>query len=53
MAKKNSQLTTVCQDCLNNIPDKVILKYNIPESKVGPAYTIMLCKSCVEKRNKK
>ena len=46
-------LTTVCQDCLNNIPDKTILRYNIPMSNVGPAYTAMLCKNCVIKREKK
>jgi len=27
MAKKKLKLTTVCQDCLNDIPDKVIKKY--------------------------
>ena len=53
MAKKQPKLTTVCQDCLNSIPDKTILKYSIPESSVGPAYTAYLCKNCVEKRKKK
>ena len=53
MAKKKLKLTTVCQDCLNNIPDKTILKYSIPESSVGPAYTAMLCKNCITKREKK
>jgi len=52
MAKKQLKLTTVCQDCLNSIPDKTILKHSIPESKVGPAYTIMLCKNCLTKRKK-
>ena len=52
MAKKKLKLTTVCQDCLNNIPDKTILKYSIPESGVGPAYTAMLCKNCITKREK-
>ena len=47
------KLTTVCQDCLNSIPDKTILKYSIPESSVGPAYTAYLCKNCIEKRKKK
>ena len=45
-------LTTVCQGCLNNIPDKTILKHNIPKSSVGPAHTIMLCKSCLDKKTK-
>ena len=45
-------IKTICQDCLNSIPDKVIQKYLIPESSVGPAYTAMLCKNCVEKRKK-
>jgi hypothetical protein len=52
MAKKQPKLTTVCQDCLNSIPDKTILKYNIPISSVGPAYTAMLCKNCKTKREK-
>ena len=51
MAKKQPKLTTVCQDCLNSIPDKTILRYNIPMSSVGPAYTAMLCKNCINKRN--
>ena len=49
MAKKQPKLTTVCQDCLNSIPDKTILKYSIPESSVGPAYTAYLCKNCLVK----
>ena len=47
------KLTTVCQDCLNSIPDKVIQKYSVSESLVGPAYTAYLCKNCIEKRKKK
>jgi hypothetical protein len=53
MAKRQPKLTTICQDCLNSIPDKTILKYSIPESNAGPAYTIMLCKNCLEKREKR
>ena len=49
---KKQKLTTICQDCLNSIPDKTILKYNIPISSVGPAYTAMLCKNCKTKREK-
>ena len=49
---KTLKLVTICQDCLNSIPDKVIQRYNIPESKVGPAYTAMLCKNCLNKRKK-
>ena len=48
MAKK-SKLTTVCQDCLNDIPDKVIKKYLV-NSQV--AHYIMLCKNCLSKRQK-
>jgi len=51
MAKKVS-ITTVCQDCLNNIPDKVIKKYFVPIN-MGPAHYIMLCKNCLAKREKK
>ena len=52
MAKNQPKLTTICQDCLNSIPDKTILKYSIPESSVGPGYTAYLCKNCINKRNK-
>jgi hypothetical protein len=48
-----NSLTTICQDCLNKIPDKTIIKYTIPESNVGPAYTAMLCQNCINKREKK
>lgn len=51
MAKK-TKLTTVCQDCLKDIPDKVILRYRVPESNAGPAHSIMLCKNCLSKREK-
>ena len=49
MAKK-LKLTTVCQDCLNDIPDKVIQKYLV---KTGFQHYIMLCKNCLNKREKK
>ena len=52
MAKKQLKLTTICQDCLNSIPDKTILKHKIPESLAGPAYVIMVCKNCKTKREK-
>ncbi len=48
MAKK-LKLTTICQDCLNQIPDKVIKKYLVTSS---VEHYIMLCKNCLEKRNK-
>lgn len=48
-----NSLTTTCQDCLNKIPDKTIIRYNILESNVGPAYTAMLCQNCINKREKK
>jgi len=50
MAKKKLKLTTVCQDCLNDIPDKVIKKYLITS---GLQHYIMLCKNCLSKREKK
>ena len=50
MAKKKLKLTTVCQDCLNDIPDKVIKKYLV---KSGVQHYIMLCKNCLAKREKK
>jgi len=49
MAKK-LKLTTVCQDCLNDIPDKVIKKYLVES---GVRHYIMLCKNCIIKREKK
>ena len=49
MAKKKLKLTTICQDCLNDIPDKVIKKYLV-RSKVK--HYIMLCKNCLAKREK-
>lgn len=52
MAKKKLKLTTVCQDCLNDIPDKVIKKYMV-SSPFGPDHYIMLCKNCLTKREKK
>ena len=48
MAKK-LKLTTICQDCLNDIPDKVIKKYLV-KSKVQ--HYIMLCENCLVKREK-
>ena len=48
---KTPKLTTVCQDCLNNIPDKVINRYLV-NSKVGPDHYIFLCKTCLNKRSK-
>ena len=48
MAKK-LKLTTVCQDCLNDIPDKVIKKYLVTSS---VEHYIMLCKNCLAKREK-
>jgi len=50
MSKKRLKLTTICQDCLNDIPDKVIKKYLV-ESKVS--HYIMICKNCLSKREKK
>ena len=50
MAKKKLKLTTVCQDCLNDIPDKVIKKYLVTS---GLQHYIMLCKNCLAKREKK
>ena len=47
MAKK---VTTVCHDCLNNIPDKVIKKYLV-KSNMGPDHYIYICKNCEKKRN--
>jgi len=52
MAKSKSKLTTVCQDCLNDIPDKVVQKHFVPIN-VGPAHYIYLCKNCKSKREKK
>ena len=49
MAKK-LKLTTICQDCLNNIPDKVIKKYLV---KLRVPHYIMLCKNCLIKRENK
>ena len=46
MAKK-LKLTTVCQDCLNDIPDKVIKKYLV---KSNVQHYIMLCKNCLAKK---
>ena len=52
MAKKKQKLTTVCQDCLNDIPDKVIKKYYVKGS-FGIPHIIYLCKNCIIKREKK
>ena len=51
MAKSKSKLTTVCQDCLNDIPDKVIKKYYVKGS-FGIPHIIYLCKNCIAKREK-
>jgi hypothetical protein len=51
MAKK-LKLTTVCQDCLNDIPDKVIKKYYV-KGGFGISHIIYLCKNCLSKREKK
>jgi hypothetical protein len=50
MAKKKLKLTTVCQDCLKDIPDKVIQRYLVTSS---VQHYIMLCKNCLSKREKK
>jgi hypothetical protein len=51
MAKTQPKLTTICQDCLNAVPDKVVNRYLV-ESKVGPTHYIFLCKNCLTKRGK-
>jgi hypothetical protein len=43
-----TRLTTVCQDCLNKIPNKVIQTFLVESSK-SPHY-IFLCKECKLKR---
>ena len=50
MAKTKISVTTVCQDCLNDIPDKVIKRY-LTHGNGNPHY-IMLCKNCLSKREK-
>lgn len=52
MAKKKVKLTTVCQDCLNDIPDKVIKKHMV-SSVFGPDHYIFICKNCLIKKKKK
>ena len=52
MAKKKLSVTTVCQDCLNDIPDKVVKLHFVPVN-MGPAHYIYLCKNCKAKRDKK
>lgn len=51
MAKKKLKLTTVCQDCLNDIPDKVIKKF-YTSGGFGVPHIIYLCKNCLTKREK-
>ena len=51
MAKKKLQITTVCQDCLNDIPDKVIKKH-YTLGNFGIPHIIFLCKNCLTKRKK-
>lgn len=48
---KQPKLTTVCQDCLKDIPDKVVKRYFV-KSRMGPDHYIFLCKTCVSKREK-
>jgi hypothetical protein len=49
--KKKDNFTTVCQDCLNSIPDKTILKHYV-KGTFGIPHIIYLCKNCKAKRDK-
>ncbi len=43
----------ICQDCLEKLPRKVLLSYDIKESNFGPEHSIIICKNCKLKREKK
>ena len=42
----------VCQDCIEKLPRKVLLTFNVEENNFGPEHSIILCKNCKLKREK-
>lgn len=40
----------VCQDCLEKLPRKVLLDFDVKETNSGPGHSIVLCKNCKAKR---
>lgn len=43
----------ICQDCLEKLPNKVLLSFDVESTKFGPEHSIVLCKNCKAKREKK
>ena len=42
----------ICQDCVEKLPRKVLLTFNVEKSNSGPEHSIILCKNCKLKREK-
>jgi hypothetical protein len=43
----------ICQDCVEKLPRKVLLSFDVKATKFGPEHSIVLCKNCKAKREKK